>query len=48
MMARNSAEFIAAIAAARGGTLELKVVRGTDERTIQVALTSTDQPAQDA
>jgi serine protease Do len=34
-----------ALAAARGGTLELKVVRGTDERTVQVTLTDPDQNA---
>ena len=34
-----------ALAAARGGTLELKVVRGADERTIQVTLTAPDQNA---
>ena len=34
-----------ALAAARSGTLELKVVRGTDERTIQVAFTDPDQDA---
>ena len=34
-----------ALAAARGGTLELKVVRGTDERTLQVTFTEPDQNA---
>ena len=34
-----------ALAAARGGTLELKAVRGTDERTLQVTLTKPDQNA---
>ena len=34
-----------ALAAARGGTLELKVVRGADERTLQVTLTDPDQNA---
>ena len=34
-----------AIAAASGGSLELKVVRGTDERTLQVTLTDPDQDA---
>jgi serine protease Do len=34
-----------ALAAARGGTLELKVVRGTEERTVQVTLTDPDQNA---
>ena len=32
-----------ALAAARGGTLELRVVRGTDERTLQVTFTDPDQ-----
>jgi len=36
-----------ALAAARG-TIELNVVRGTDERTIQVTLPGDGQPAQDA
>jgi len=40
--------FDALAAAARGGTIELKVVRGTEERTVQVTLPSTDRPAQDA
>ena len=34
-----------ALAAAHGGTLELKVVRGTDERTVQVTFTDPDQNA---
>ncbi len=34
-----------ALAAARGGTLELRVVRGTDERTLQVTFTDPDQDA---
>ncbi len=34
-----------ALAAARGGTLELKVVRGTDERTVQVTFTDPGQNA---
>jgi len=34
-----------ALAAARGGILELKVVRGTDERTLQVTFTDPDQSA---
>ena len=33
-----------ALQAARGGTVELKVVRGTEERTIQVALGDSAQP----
>jgi S1-C subfamily serine protease len=32
-----------ALAAARGGSLELRVVRGTDERTLQVTFTDPDQ-----
>src|SRR3984957_2217428 len=34
-----------ALVAARGGTLELRVVRGTDERTLQVTFTDPDQNA---
>jgi len=34
-----------ALAAARGGTLELTVVRGADERTLQVTFTEPDQNA---
>ena len=34
-----------ALAAARGGTLELKAVRGTDERTLQVTFTEPNQNA---
>ena len=34
-----------ALAAARGGVLELKVVRGADERTLQVTFTEPDQSA---
>src|SRR5580692_5405271 len=34
-----------ALAAARGGTLELKVVRGADERTLQVTFTEPNQDA---
>ena len=34
-----------ALAAARGGTLELRVVRGTDERTLQVTFTDPGQTA---
>jgi serine protease Do len=36
-----------ALAAARGGTLELTVVRGTDERTLQVTFTDSAQPGQE-
>jgi S1-C subfamily serine protease len=34
--------------AARGGTIELSIVRGTDERTIQVAFGDNGQPGQEA
>jgi S1-C subfamily serine protease len=34
-----------ALAAARGGTLELKVLRGTDERTVEVSFTDLGQDA---
>ena len=34
-----------ALAATRGGILELRVVRGTDERTLQVTFTDPDQNA---
>jgi serine protease Do len=37
-----------ALQAARGGTIELKVVRGTDERTLQVDLTGGGQSGQQA
>ena len=43
--ALTSDDLFDALAAARGGTLELKVVRGTDERTLQVTFT---EPAQNA
>ncbi len=36
-----------ALQAARGGTVELGAVRGTDERTLQVVLTGNGQPAQE-
>ena len=35
---RSMDDFFDALQAARGGTLQLGVVRGTDERTIQVVL----------
>jgi serine protease Do len=44
---RSADDLFDALAAARG-TIELNVVRGTDERTIQVALSGNGQPAQDA
>ena len=37
-----------ALQAARGGTIELNIVRGTDERTIQVAFGNNGQPGQEA
>src|SRR6266550_2959121 len=37
-----------ALQAARGGTIELKLVRGSDERTLQVAFGGGDQPGQEA
>src|SRR6202035_719445 len=43
--ARTPDDLFDALAAARGGTLELKVVRGTDERTLQVTFTEPDQDA---
>jgi S1-C subfamily serine protease len=41
--ARTPDDLFDALAAAGGGTLELKVVRGTDERTLQVVFTEPDQ-----
>jgi serine protease Do len=38
-------DLLDALAAARGGILELKVVRGTDERTLQVTFTDPEQNA---
>jgi serine protease Do len=43
--ARTPDDLFDALAAARGGTLELKVVRGTDERTLQVTFTDPGQNA---
>jgi S1-C subfamily serine protease len=37
-----------ALQAARGGTIELKLVRGTEERTLQVAFGGDEQPGQEA
>jgi serine protease Do len=45
---RTADDLFDALAAAHGGTLEFTVVRGTDERTIQVTLPGNGQPAQDA
>jgi serine protease Do len=43
--ARTPDDLFDALAAAQGGTLELTVVRGTDERTLQVSFTEPDQDA---
>ena len=43
--ARTPDDLFDALAAARGGTLALKVVRGTDERTLQVTFAEPDQDA---
>jgi S1-C subfamily serine protease len=43
--ARAPDDLFDALAAAVGGTLELKVVRGADERTVQVTFTEPDQNA---
>jgi serine protease Do len=45
---RTADDLFDALAAARTGTIELKVIRGTDERTMQVTLPGNGQPAQDA
>jgi len=37
-----------ALQAAQGGTIELRIVRGADERAIQVDFGGSDQPGQDA
>src|SRR5215471_4138428 len=44
---RDPDDLFDALAATRGGTIELKVVRGTEERTIQVTLSGSGQPSQD-
>jgi S1-C subfamily serine protease len=44
----SSDELFDALQAAQGGTIELKLVRGTDERTLQVAFGGGGQPAQEA
>ena len=41
----TSDDLFDALAAVGGGSLELKVVRGTDERTVQVSFTDPDQSA---
>jgi len=43
--ARTPDDLFDALQAARGGTVELNVVRGTDERTLQVTFTEPDQNA---
>jgi serine protease Do len=43
---RSMDDLFDALQAARGGTLQLTVVRGTDERTIQVVLGEDSQPAE--
>jgi serine protease Do len=45
---RSADDLFDALQAARGGTIELKLVRGTDERTLQVAFGGDDQPGQEA
>jgi serine protease Do len=45
---RTPDDLFDALQAARGGTIELSIVRGTDERTIQVALGDNRQPEQEA
>jgi len=37
-----------AVGAAGGATIELTIVRGTDERAIQVSFTGNDQPGREA
>ena len=37
-----------ALPAGRGGTIELSIVRGTDERTIEVSFADNGQPGQEA
>jgi serine protease Do len=41
---RSADDLFDALAAARGGTVELKLVRGTDERTVQVTFGTDQQP----
>src|SRR5215470_17161857 len=45
---RTPDDLFDALQAASGGTIELTIVRGTDERAIQVALGGDSQPGQDA
>ena len=46
--ARTPDDLFDALQAAQGGTVELKLLRGTEERTLQVALGSDGQPGQEA
>ena len=46
--ARSPDDLFEALAGARSGTIELTVVRGTEERTIQVAFGGDAQPGQEA
>jgi serine protease Do len=46
--ARNLDDLFGALRAAAGGTLELTVIRGTDERSVHVVLGQTGQPEADA
>jgi serine protease Do len=45
---RGADDLFDALQTAQGGTIELKLVRGTDERTLQVAFGGGDQPGQEA
>jgi len=45
---RTPDDLFDALQAAQGGTVELKLLRGTEERTLQVALGSNGQPGQEA
>jgi serine protease Do len=45
---RTPDDLFDALAAAQGGTIELSIVRGTDERAIQVTFDGNGQPGQDA
>ena len=45
---RTPDELFDALQAARGGTIELSIVRGADERVIQVAFDGDGQPGQTA
>src|SRR4249920_858376 len=45
---RSADDLFDALQAAQGGTIELKLVRGADERTLQVAFGGDDQPGQQA